>query len=79
MKGNELLYIFGLQLKGLRKKKRWSLRELEAFTGIDHSELSRFESGFISPQLLTLYKLNQAYGITLSKLLDIEKPDTEKR
>lgn len=79
MKESELLFKFGQKLKELREKKNWSLRDLEACTGIDHSELSRFESGFVSPQLLTLYKLSQAYNITLSKLLDIEKPDTEKR
>lgn len=75
MKESELLFKFGQRLKELRDKKKWSLRDLEACTGIDHSELSRFESGYISPQLVTLYKLSQAYGITLSKLLDIEKDD----
>ena len=66
MKDNELLYRLGQRLKELRKAKKWSLRDLEALTDIDNS-------GFISPQLLSLYKLSQAFGITLSKLLDIEK------
>lgn len=73
MKENELLYKFGQRLKDLREKKKWSLRELEAYTNIDNSELSRYESGFVNPQLSSLYKLSQAFGITLSKLLDIEK------
>ena len=66
MKDNELLYRLGQRLKELRKAKKWSLRDLEALTDIDNSELSKYEFGFISPQLL-------AFGITLSKLLDIEK------
>ena len=73
MKDNELLYRLGKRLKELRKAKKWSLRDLEALTDIDNSELSKYEFGFISPQLLSLYKLSQAFGITLSKLLDIEK------
>lgn len=66
-------YRLGQRLKELRKAKKWSLRDLEALTDIDNSELSKYEFGFISPQLLSLYKLSQAFGITLSKLLDIEK------
>ena len=73
MKDNELLYRLGQRLKELRKAKKWSLRDLEALTDIDNSELSKYEFGFISHQLLSLYKLSQAFGITLSKLLDIEK------
>lgn len=73
MKDSELLFRFGQKLKQLRNGKEWTLRDLEAYTNIDNSELSKFESGFISPQLLTLYKLSQAFGITLSELLDIER------
>lgn len=79
MKESELLYKFGQRLKELRDNKKWSLRDLEACTGIDHSELSRYESGYVSPQLVSLYKISQAYGITLSKLLDIEKDDNPKQ
>ena len=78
MKESELLYKFGQRLKELRENKKWTLRDLEARTNIDNSELSKYELGYISPQLLTLYKLSQAYGITLSKLLDIEKSNTKK-
>lgn len=73
MKENELLFRFGQKLKNIRLAKGWTLRDLEACTDIDHGELSRFESGFVSPQLLTLYKVSQALGVTLSELLDIEK------
>ena len=55
MKDNELLYRLGQRLKELRKAKKWSLRDLEALTDIDNSELSKYEFGFISPQLLSLY------------------------
>ena len=49
MKDNELLYRLGQRLKELRKAKKWSLRDLEALTDIDNSELSKYEFGFISP------------------------------
>ena len=59
MKDNELLYRSGSEIKkSYVKSKKWSLRDLEALTDIDNSlELSKYEFGFISPQLLSLYKL----------------------
>lgn len=74
MKESEVLYRFGQRLKKFREERNWTLRELEAQTNIDNSDLSKFEQGFISPQLLTLYKLSQAFGITLSQLVDFESP-----
>lgn len=73
MKESELLYKLGQKIKQLRSEKNWTLRELEAYTNIDHSDLSKMESGYISPQILTLYKISQAFGITLSQLVDIEE------
>lgn len=73
MKENELLYQLGQKIKKLRKERKWTLREFEAYTNIDHSDLSKMESGYISPQILTLYKISQAFGITLSQLVDIEE------
>ena len=72
MRENEVLYKLGQRIKKLRKERSLTLRDLEALTNIDNSDLSKIESGFTSPQILTLYKISQAYGITLSKLVDIE-------
>lgn len=73
MKENEFLYQLGRRIKQLREDKKWSQRELEAYCGIDHSDLSKMESGYINPQAYTLYRISQAFNITLSQLFDIEK------
>lgn len=73
MKENELLFKFGQRLKNLREQREWSLRILEAKTNIDNSELSKYESGYVNPQLFTLYKLSKAFEMSLSEFLDIEK------
>ena len=72
MRDNELLYKLGQRLQELRKSKKLTLQELEAMTNIDNSNLSKYEAGSVNPKLTTLYKLSQAYGISLSKLLEIE-------
>lgn len=72
MKDNELIFRTAQRIKKLRNEKGWTLRELEAFTNIDNAYLSKLESGAINPTLVTLYKLSQAFGIKLSKLVEIE-------
>lgn len=72
MRDNELLYKLGQRLQELRKSKKLTLQELEAMTNIDNSNLSKYEAGSVNPKLTTLYKLSQAFGISLSKLLEIE-------
>lgn len=72
MRDNELLYKLGQRLQELRKSKSLTLQELEAMTNIDNSNLSKYEAGSVNPKLTTLYKLSQAFGITLSELVKIE-------
>lgn len=72
MKDNELIFRTAQRIKKLRNEKGWTLRELEALTNIDNAYLSKLESGAINPTLVTLYKLSQAFGIKLSKLVEIE-------
>lgn len=72
MRDSELLFQFAQKLRKLRKEKSLTLHELEALTNIDNSYLSKYESGSVNPKLTTLYKLSQAFGISLSELLKIE-------
>lgn len=72
MRDSELLYKLGQRLQELRKSKSLTLQELEAMTNIDNSNLSKYEAGSVNPKLTTLYKLSQAFGITLSELVKIE-------
>lgn len=72
MRDNELLYKLGQRLQELRKSKSLTLQELEAMTNIDNSNLSKYEAGSVNPKLTTLYKLSQAFDITLSELVKIE-------
>lgn len=72
MRDSELLYKLGQRLQELRKSKSLTLQELEAMTNIDNSNLSKYEAGSVNPKLTTLYKLSQAFGITLSELVKID-------
>lgn len=53
----ELLQLFGANLRRLRKEARLSLRELEAESGIENADLSRIEHGKINISLETMAKI----------------------
>lgn len=72
MMENELLYKLGQRIKKLRNDRSLTLRELEALTNINNSDLSKIESGYINPRILTLYKISRAFDMTLSQLVDVE-------
>ena len=72
MRDSELLHKLGQRLQELRKSKSLTLQELEAMTNIDNRNLSKYEAGSVNPKLTTLYKLSQAFGVTLSELVKIE-------
>ncbi|MHA1422944.1 MAG: helix-turn-helix domain-containing protein [Candidatus Thorarchaeota archaeon] len=62
----------GTQLKEVRKKKRFSLRDVEEKTGISNAYLSQLETGKISkPAPEILFKLSQIYDLTYSHLMTL--------
>lgn len=73
MNEKEFLQRLGKKIRKLRNERVWTLVDLEAQTNIDAGDLSKLELGYTNSKILTLYKISQAFGITIDKLLDIEK------
>lgn len=66
------------RLRQLRALHHLKLAQLAAKTGLSVSYLSDLEHGRTMPSISTAQKLAEAYGITLSALLDVPgNPDTE--
>lgn len=72
MKEKEFLNKLGQKIRKLRNEKSWTLLDLGALTDIDTSDLSKLELGYINSTIFTLYKISQAFGITVSELVNIE-------
>ncbi len=56
-----ILKEFGAYLRALRKAKKWSLREVEARSGIPYTNLGQIERGQRDAAASTLIKLSEAY------------------
>ena len=66
---------YGELLKEHRLAKGVSLLDVERETGIDNSNLSRWEQGKVLPSIYFCEKLADYYGVTLDELIgrDFEK------
>ncbi len=73
MKEKEFLEKLGQRIRKIRNEKSWTLVDLAALTDIDTSDLSKLELGYINSTIFTLYKISQAFNITVSELVDFEK------
>lgn len=60
---------FGEELKFQRTKRNKTLKEVERDTGISNSNLSRWESGKVLPNISFCVMLADYYGITLDELI----------
>jgi transcriptional regulator with XRE-family HTH domain len=65
----DLLKAFGANLRYIRQEKDLSLRKLAALCSIDHSDISRLETGQINPTLMTIAELAKALDVSISKLM----------
>lgn len=65
----EINEAFGIRLRQLRKAKGWSLLELSVRANANHNYLCDLENGRRNPTLALLYRISEAFGITLSSLL----------
>ncbi len=64
---------FGKKLKELRKSKGYTQQVLAEKVGIDEKHLSRIENGKYFPSYITLNKLLNALGITVTQIgLELE-------
>ena len=63
------------RLKTLRGERGWSLDALAAQSGVSRATLSRLEAAAVSPTASVLGKLCTAYGLTLSRLMQMVEED----
>jgi len=66
----KFLILFGLQLKKIRKEKKFSYRELAQRCNVDYSDISKIEKGQIKIQLPTIYELSMGLGVHPKDLFD---------
>lgn len=60
----------GGRLRRLRRERGWTLGDLSERTGLSTPYLSRVEAGERQPSLAALFAVCEAYGVTVSSLLD---------
>ena len=66
-------------LKKIRESRNLSLRDVERTTGINHGYLSQVESNQRQiPRFNVLAKLANAYGITMSEIMEINEAQLRK-
>lgn len=68
----ELLKQLGESLRKTREGKKYTLLQIEAWSGIDKSDVSKIERGIINPTYTTLIKLSKALEEPLYKILSKE-------
>lgn len=68
----ELLKQLGENLRRTREGKKFTLLQIEAWSGIDKSDVSKIERGIINPTYTTLIKLSEALEVPLYKILSME-------
>lgn len=69
MQDEKLRKAFGARLKGLRKQKNWSQKELAALVDIRFQQLNKYESGLNIPPAGMLIKLADALNVSVDYLL----------
>ena len=67
----ELLNLGG-RIKQLRKHRKLTLLDLEILSGINDSDISRYERGLENIEFYTIYKLAMALEVNVYHLTDYE-------
>ena len=62
------------RLRRLRRERGWTLEQLAAATDLSKAYIARLESGDRQPSLAALMMLAQAFGLSVSQILDEESP-----
>ena len=65
---NQELEKLGKRIKQLRKHRNLTLLELETISGINDSDLSRYEQGKENLEFLTIYKIAKALEVEVHVL-----------
>ena len=73
MEKSKILKVVGKRIKDIRESKGISQVELVGrMQGeIDHTNISRIESGRTNPTLFTLFRISQALEVKLTDLLNV--------
>jgi transcriptional regulator with XRE-family HTH domain len=58
------------RVRELRAKKGWTLEQLASLSGVSRSMLSQIERNAANPTLAVAYRIAQAFGLSLSDLVD---------
>lgn len=68
------LELLGKRLKQLRKHRGLLLLELEVLSGINDSDISRYERGKENIEYHTIYRLAKALQVEIKDVIDYEGP-----
>lgn len=68
-----LQILISKRIKQIREEKKISQSDLGAMYNFEKSNMSRIESGRISPSLITLYKIATALNIEFYELFKFDK------
>lgn len=73
MTEKQLLKKIGLRIKQLRAENGLSQRELGYKIDVEKSNISRLEAGLFNTKVYTLYRVAEAFDLSLAELLELEK------
>ena len=73
MSEKQYLKIVGKRIKELRKSKGFAQNDFAYSCDFEAPSLARIEAGNTNPTLLTLLKIANELGISISELLDIKE------
>ena len=62
------LKAFGERLRARREARGWTQKDLARAVGMDHRQISRYESGHTQPLMATMMRLVRALDCTLDDL-----------
>ena len=60
---------FGMAVRQLREVRNWSQEQLAGHSDLNRSYLGEIERGQVSPSLITLHKLAQAFQMSATELI----------
>lgn len=76
---DENLFIIGVQVKKLRKRKDYTQEGLAAALGISPMTLSRIENGTIAMNNQILLKMSEILEVSAEEILCIKKSEDEEK
>ena len=73
MEKDKFLIQLGSRIREIRKQKGMTQEHLSNVSDIEKANLSRIESGSTNPTVLTLHKICNAFGVSVTDLFN--RPD----